>query len=134
MDTATALPLGVILHFVGDYLTQSHWMATEKTKHAWPAILHGAIYGAPFLILTRDPAALALIAGTHIAIDRYRLARHLIWVKNLMAPRGHNPPWSACKVTGYPPDTPQWLAVGLMIVADNTIHVLINSAALAWLR
>lgn len=134
MQTPTALLLGVVLHFVGDYLTQSHWMAVEKTKRHLPAILHGLVYGLPFLLLTRSPAALAVIAGTHIVIDRYRLARHVIWAKNLMAPRGHNPPWSACKATGYPPDTPQFLAVGLLIVADNTMHILINCAALAWLR
>ena len=134
MDTPTILLLGVLLHFTGDYLTQSHWMAVEKTTHHLPAITHGLVYGAPFLLLTRSPFALALIAGTHIVIDRYRLARHLIWAKNLMSPRGHNPPWSACKATGYPPDTPAWLAVGLMIAADNTMHILINTATLAWLR
>jgi hypothetical protein len=40
------------------------------------------------------------------------------------------PAWSECKATGYPPDTPPWLAVWLMIIADNTIHVLINSAVI----
>lgn len=134
MTTPTILLLGVIAHFLGDYVTQSHWMATEKTRRMWPALLHGLIYGAPFLALTRSPAALAVIAGTHALIDRYRLARHVIWAKNHLAPRGHNPPWSDCKATGYPPDTPVWLAVGLLIAADNTIHVLVNTAALAWLR
>jgi hypothetical protein len=132
--TSDVLVWGLILHFVGDYLFQSHWMATEKTKRMPPAILHGLTYGAGFLALTRSPAALAVIAGTHILIDRYRLARHVIWAKNLISPRGHNPPWADCKATGYPPDTPVWLAVGLLIAADNTIHILINTAALAWLR
>lgn len=134
MDTATVLLVGVILHFVGDYVLQSHWMATEKTKRHLPAVLHGLAYGLPFLILTHSPLALLLIAGTHIVIDRYRLARHLVWVKNLASPRGFNPPWSACRTTGYPPETPMWLAVGLMIAADNTVHILINTAALYWLR
>ncbi len=134
MDIATTLLFGLLLHFVGDYVTQSHWMATEKTKRHLPAVLHGLIYGAPFLILTRDPLALLIIAGTHIVIDRYRLARHLVWLKNCAAPRGFNPPWSACKATGYPPETPAWLAVGLMIAADNTVHVLINTLSLYWLR
>lgn len=134
MSTAEILLWGVILHFVGDYVTQSHWMATHKTSHWAPALAHATLYTLPFLILTRSPLALLVIGGTHAVIDRYRLARHLVWLKNHMAPRGVNPPWSACKATGYPPDTPVWLAVGLMIAADNTAHVLINSAALAGLR
>ena len=37
--------LGIILaHLVGDYLIQSDWMASEKTKKWWPAIAHGITY------------------------------------------------------------------------------------------
>jgi hypothetical protein len=128
------LLLAVMLHFVGDYVTQSHWMATEKTNRHLPAIIHGLVYALPFLILTRSLAAPAVIAGTHIIIDRYRLARHLVWAKNLLAPRRARRSWAECSATGYPPETPAWLAVGLMIAADNTAHILINTAALAWLH
>lgn len=31
---------------------------------------------------------------------------------------------------GYGPDTPDWLAVWLLIIADNTMHLLINRFAL----
>lgn len=134
MTTANLLVWGLILHALGDYVTQPHWVATEKTHRHGPAILHGVLYGLPFLILTRDPAALAVITLTHIVIDRYRLARHVIWLKNQAAPRSRRLPWSECRATGYPPDTPAWLATGLMIVADNSLHVLINSAALTWLH
>lgn len=134
MTTAEILFWGLLLHALGDYVTQPHWVAQEKTSRHLPAILHGLIYGLPFLLLTRNPAALALITLTHIVIDRYRLARHVIWLKNQCAPRTKRQPWQACKATGYPPDTPQWLAVGLMIVADNAMHLLLNSAALTWLR
>lgn len=48
--------LGIILaHLIGDYLIQSHWMATEKTKRWWPAIAHAVTYGLPYLIVTRSP-------------------------------------------------------------------------------
>jgi hypothetical protein len=126
--------LGVILaHLVGDYLLQSHWMACEKTKRWWPAVAHGLTYGLPHLLVTRSPAALAVIVGTHIVIDRYRLARHVVWAKNLLAPRAHRRPWRDCSATGYPSDVPPWLAVWLMIVADNTLHLLVNAAAALWL-
>jgi len=130
MDVIGAL---LLAHLVGDYLLQSHWMATEKTKRWWPAIAHAVTYGLPFLFITRSPLALAVIVGTHAVIDRYRLARHLCWGKNLLAPRGFNPPWRDCKATGYPPDTPPWLAVWLMILCDNILHVLINLGAVRWL-
>lgn len=123
--------LGILLaHAVGDYLFQTHWMACEKTKRWWPAILHGLAYTAPHLFVTRSPLALLVIGGTHIVIDRYRLARYVVWAKNQLAPRAYRPGRTA---TGYGDDVPAWLAVGLLIVADNTIHLLINTAAVVWL-
>jgi hypothetical protein len=126
--------LGVVLaHLVGDYLIQSDWMAAEKTKRWWPAVAHGLTYTLPYLLGTRSPLALLAIAGTHIVIDRYRLARHVVWAKNWLAPRGYNRPWSECVATGYPPDKPVWLSLWLMIIADNTMHLAINAAAVLWL-
>lgn len=125
------LGLGIILaHLVGDYLLQTHWMATEKTKRWWPAIAHGITYTIPYLFVTQSPAALLVIGGTHIIIDRYRLARHIVWFKNQFAPKAHRPGHTT---TGYTEDTPAWLAVWLMIVSDNAIHLLINTGAVIWL-
>lgn len=124
---ALGIPLA---HLAGDYLIQSHWMATEKTSRWWPAVAHGVTYTIPYVAVTRSWAALSVIAGTHIVIDRYRLARHVVWLKNLAAPRSHRAPHTA---TGYPDDTPQWMGVWLMIIADNTIHLAINAAAVKWL-
>jgi hypothetical protein len=42
-----------LAHMVGDYLIQNHWMAVEKTKRWWPAVVHGVTYGLPFLLITR---------------------------------------------------------------------------------
>jgi hypothetical protein len=126
--------IGILLaHLAGDYLLQSHWMATEKTSRWWPAAAHAATYGLPYLAVTRSPAALAVIVITHAVIDRYRLARHVCWAKNLVGPARHRRPWADCSATGYPPEAPAWLAVWLLIVADNSIHLLINTAAVAWL-
>lgn len=132
MTAAVAFGM-VFAHFVGDYLTQSHWMATEKTKRWLPAVLHAVTYGAPFVLITQSPLALAVIIGTHAVIDRYRLARHVVWAKNLMAPAAHRHPWAECSATGYPPGTPPWLAVWLLIIADNVLHIAINAAAVVWL-
>jgi hypothetical protein len=123
----------LIAHGVGDYLLQSDWMAAEKTKRWLPAVAHAVTYALPFLVLTRSPLALLVIAGTHAVIDHYRLARHVCWFKNYLAPRGYNPPWRDCTATGYGPDKPVWMAVWLLIIADNVMHLIINAAALTWL-
>jgi hypothetical protein len=124
--------IGAILlaHLVGDYLLQSHWMATHKVERWWPAVAHGVTYGLPFLLVTQSPFALAVIVGTHIVIDRYRLAKHVVWLKNQAAPKAERPGHTA---TGYPTGTPDWLAVWLLIAADNAMHLLINVGAVAWL-
>ncbi|WP_418061720.1 DUF3307 domain-containing protein [Pimelobacter simplex] len=126
--------LGIVLaHLVGDYLIQSDWMALEKTKRWVPAIAHGLTYTLPYLLITQSIAALAVIAGTHIVIDHYRLARHVIWAKNLLSPKRYRHPWAECSGTGYHESRPAWMAVWLMIIADNTIHLVINAAAVWWL-
>lgn len=76
----------ILAHLVGDYLIQSHWMATEKVNRWWPAIAHGLSYTLPYALVTQSPVALVVIAGTHILIDRYRLAKHVVWLKNQLGP------------------------------------------------
>lgn len=74
----------LIIHLIGDYCTQSDWMATNKTKASFPALMHALVYSLPFLLLTRRPVALFVIFGTHFFIDRFRLARYLVFAKNFM--------------------------------------------------
>lgn len=123
----------VLAHLAGDYLIQSDWMAAEKTKRWWPAVAHGLSYTLPYLLVTQSPLALAVIAGTHIVIDHWRLARHVCWVKNQLAPERYRSKWSDCIGTGYPADKAPFMAVWLMIIADNTLHLAINAASVLWL-
>jgi hypothetical protein len=130
LSTAEILIFAVAAHFVGDYLLQTNHMAQEKTSRWTPAILHGITYTIPFLFLTSAPLALFFISATHILIDRFRLVKYVIWFKNQLAPKRHRHPMTP---TGYHPDTPDWLAIGLMIVTDNLIHILLNAFALTQL-
>ena len=116
----------IVAHLVGDSLLQSHWMATEKTRNSVAAAVHAATYTLPFAFITWSPVALALICITHFIVDRWRLARFVVWAKN-----GARGPVTA---TGYADDVPAWLSVWLLIVADNTLHILINGAVLAAIR
>jgi hypothetical protein len=144
----------IVAHLVGDYLLQSDWMANEKTKKNMAAAAHAIAYSLPFLFLRPSLAAWVFIVGTHFVIDRWRLARYVCWAKNFLAPRWtrnltaigspfEKPSpidfiwwntWSECSGTGYHKDRPAWLAVWLMIIADNTLHILCNGIALRFLR
>lgn len=124
----------LLAHLTGDYVLQSHWMATRKTQAWAPAIAHAAVYTACYLPVTRSLLVLAVICGTHAVIDRYRLARHLVWAKNHLAPAcGRPPAWADCSATGYSPEVPAGLAIGLLVAADNTLHLIINTLAVMWL-
>lgn len=144
----------LLAHLWGDYLLQSDWMASMK-RQAWrPAIAHALLYSIAFIWLTVSPRAWLVIFGTHLLIDRFGVARYLVWAKNFLAPsrswtmfeedaetlpgemwEGSQPPppWRFCKKTGYPPGRPDWLCVWLTIIADNTLHLTINYLALRYL-
>ena len=138
--------LQLIFHLLGDYVTQSDWMAQNKTKSTWAAFCHATVYSLPFLCIASWSAWL-VIWSTHLIIDRFRLARYVAYAKNFLSPptlEGFYCPrfaerqlwwhrWSDCSATGYHKDSPPWLAVWLMIAADNTLHLAINYASLQYL-
>jgi carbohydrate-binding DOMON domain-containing protein len=113
----------IVAHLVGDYILQSHWMATRKTSSSLAAGAHAITYTLPFALLAPSTAPLLAIAITHFVIDRWRLARFVVWAKN-----GARGPVTS---TGYADEVPAWLAVWLFVIADNTLHVLCNGTALA---
>ena len=160
----------IVCHLIGDYVLQSDWMAQTKTSRSPAAVAHALTYTLPFLVITRSPLALAIIAGSHFVIDRFRLARFVCWAKNFIAPRWIDVPmklceyhsgekslregaflprpglcpmcksahrirhhsWAECSATGYHADRPPWLSVWLLIIADNTMHLVANGLALAF--
>jgi hypothetical protein len=120
----------ILAHLVGDYILQSHWMANEKTRQSFAAAVHAATYTLPFLFLTQSPTALAFILGTHFLIDRFRLARYVVWAKNgYLFTAG-----AKVSATGYRDDVPPWLSVWLLVIADNILHLICNGFALAYLQ
>lgn len=123
LSTGTRLALA---HLLGDYVVQTHHQARRKTESWAQALAHAASYTACHLLVTRSPWRLAVIGGTHAVIDHYRLAKHVNWAKNQLAPAEYRPghTWS-----GYPEETPDWLAGWLLFITDNTIHLGINALA-----
>ena len=120
----------LVAHVVGDYILQSEWMATQKSRRSLPALVHSLTYLIPFLFITRNPYTLAVIAGTHFVLDRWHLARHVAWIKN--RPWPGSAPWSECSKTGFHPDTAPWLA-GWLVIIVNVLHVVINGLAITYI-
>jgi hypothetical protein len=119
----------LLAHVVGDYVLQSDWMAQGKTRRTLPAVVHALVYTVPFLALRPSPAGWLLIAISHFVIDRWRLARYVCWMGGHLAPPPH-PTWAECQRTGFPTEREPWMSAWLLIIADNTMHVLINAVSL----
>jgi hypothetical protein len=149
----------LLCHAFGDYVFQSDYMASHKTRQSVAALAHAVTYTFSFLLLTRSVPALLVIFGTHFVIDRWRLARYVCWIKNFLQPKFlwtrtcscgpsekcgpscgkpvttlvRNYPWSECSATGYHEDRPAWMSVWLLIIADNCLHVVCNGLAIRFL-
>lgn len=121
----------LLLHLFGDYVTQTDWMAENKTKNSNAALLHAIVYTLPFLLLKPSLLAVFVILSTHFVIDRWRLARYVIFAKNWL----NNPSlqWADCSRTGYLESKPVWMTTWLMIITDNFFHLACNYASLRWL-
>lgn len=133
----------ILCHMVGDYVLQNNWIANRKTSDIRIAFLHGVLYTAPFGVLmlaiapTRPPAGVwdyvwvvLIFVVTHAFIDRYRLVKPLIWAINQVAPREHRYPYAEAMANGgYSKSTPVWLSTWLMILVDNSIHIVIGLLA-----
>lgn len=116
----TAIIFGFLLHLVGDYLLQNDWMAREKTRNSGAALVHATVYALPFLLVCWAWWWL-LIWVSHFLIDRYRLA--VYWVRLI------NWNWSGSNY-GFGSEKPAFLSVWLLIITDNTFHLLLNTAAI----
>lgn len=46
--------------------------------------------------------------------------------------RRMQPPFAYCSATGYDPTRPAWLTTWLLIIADNTLHLICNGIALRY--
>lgn len=155
----------LIAHCIGDYIFQSTWMALRKNKVSWICAVHCFTYSVCFIPLTHSWKALVAIFATHFLIDRFGLARYVVWFKELQS--NIQIPWRWANKTGYfDPEAltedekqysvllsgicdvkrtvpelladpninrPIWIRVWLTIIADNTLHLLCNALALAYL-
>ena len=140
----------LIAHLWGDYILQSDWKANSKVNQSFACLCHVLLYGLPFFIIGASWTALLVIVATHFFIDRFRLAKYVVFAKQFLCPPNQwfckwtktenewefvvsKYSWENCKATGYPSETPPFLSVWLLIIADNTLHLTINFLALKYL-
>lgn len=126
----------LLCHLVGDYFLQSDWMALNKNKKTIPCLVHVIFYTIIFLFITNNIQALSLIALTHFIIDRWSIAKYIIYIKNFINPTFSYYSFDQCSVTGYydswrNPDEgqaarPKFITTWLYIISDNTLHLLCN--------
>ena len=88
--------LQLILHLIGDYLLQSDWMALNKTKCSKAAAAHAVTYSLPFLLICPSAEAFLVICITHFFIDRFRLARYVVFAKSRLGPKRYWHKWEDC--------------------------------------
>ena len=117
----------IILHLIGDYITQTNWMATKKAVNSLAALVHAITYSLPFLLIG-SWQAVAVIGVTHFFVDRFGAARYVCYAKNWTTQPSLK--WTDALSTGYPPDVPIWVATWLLVIVDNTIHLICNYLAL----
>jgi hypothetical protein len=117
----------LILHALGDFVTQTGFMARFKKvsgrKGFLACIAHCTVYSLPFLLIGSVPAV-AVIFLTHFAVDRTQLVQRLIALREQT---GHTNNF------GFPDGLPPQTAFWLYVAVDNTIHLICNYAALALL-
>ena len=121
----------IVAHLVGDFVLQSDWMATEKSKKALATLAHASCYVLPFLLLTTNMLSLAIIGGTHFLIDHFKLARVVIWVRNLPWPGRKS--WRECCENQFAAGIPPFMSAWLLVIVDNTMHILVNGAAIKYI-
>jgi hypothetical protein len=125
----------LLFHLWGDFIFQTHWMARKKVDfdtEGWMAcLLHCFLYSFMFITIASDKA-MFIIFITHFIIDKFRLAKYVIAVKNslnidhmgLISLKWFN------SNSGFPKETPLWLSTWLLFIVDNVIHVTINYYAM----
>lgn len=117
----------LVCHMIGDYVLQTAWMANEKTRRNMATLVHCFFYVLPFLFLQPSYTALFIMFTTHFFIDRFRLARHVVYFRDRLTD-GLNR--EDCQDNGFPKDTPIWLSFWLSIIVDNMMHIVINGLSL----
>ena len=121
----------LLCHLFSDYWLQNDWMALNKKKHFWIALVHAIVYTIPFLLLTKSILALSVICITHAIIDHTDIVCKFNQIKNWDFKGCFG--WDNILIKDGYSDRPPFIRVWLIIIQDNILHLIINYCALRWL-
>jgi len=121
----------LLAHLWGDYILQNDWMVRNKTSNSGACAVHVLMYGIPFLfIMDMTASAWLVIVITHFIIDRYRLARYVIYARNRCV---DNYKLKDSDAFGFRSGTPEHISFFVCVLVDNTLHLTINYLAYTYL-
>ena len=113
----------LLLHLFGDFVIQFDFLALYKKEFSlkgWSlCALHCLIYSLPFLLITNLEAVI-LIFIFHFFIDKTNAVEYYIRVRNNL--------FNSKNKTTYPKNL--WL----IIISDNTIHLIINYLIIFYIK
>ncbi|CAK0747802.1 conserved hypothetical protein [Gammaproteobacteria bacterium] len=133
----------ILLHLFGDYFLQTDKQALNKKKSSYHCLLHCLSYSLIFLFIA-SWKAVVVIGVTHFIIDRWSVVPYLIAIKNQTKKevidkksykgKGSYPIKMVYDISnfGFAIDRPFVLSIWLMIITDNTFHLIINYFAIKW--
>jgi hypothetical protein len=112
----------LIAHLIGDWIIQTYWMATEKSKHFLPLLAHvftyhlftfGALYlaGVDFMKVVW---ATLFLAVTHAVLDNRRF--EFWWLRKIKKVKDE--------------EIPVWLLLGV----DQSFHLTLLAFVAFWLH
>jgi len=59
----------LVIHFIGDFVLQSHWMALNKSKNDNALVAHVAVYGLFLFAMTLNPMWAMANTSLHWVVD-----------------------------------------------------------------
>ena len=142
----------LLIHLFGDFVLQTDKQALNKKKNTYygfrMCLTHCAIYTFPFILLTQSLTALVVIFSTHFVIDKTNIVAYFIAIKNgtrayyrskvpilLRSSKTEEDLSTYYDISnfGFNVERPFAISIWLMIITDNTIHLIINYFAIKYL-
>lgn len=114
----------IFAHMIGDFVLQNQWMASNKYDNYLVALIHGAFYTVPFLILFGFCWQLIPICILHTLIDHYKVP--LLWAKFWGIGMDGWLPQRILKSKNNTKEAPDHIKHWLWIILDQIMHLTIN--------
>lgn len=122
----------IFCHMLGDFLVQSDWNNSGKTKHTQSVLMHCLSYSLPFVFLIDRYRffAIGVVAISHYLIDRYQLVHVIVGLTPEASPILLQRP---IPQLWYPAETPYWLVAWFFVIIETVLNVSINGIAFHYL-